>query len=42
LKALGVDRVEPEHRSSEYLRLFVESEIRKWDPPIKASGISMD
>jgi len=42
LNEIGVDRVEPEHRSSEYLRLFVESEIRKWDAPIKASGISMD
>ena len=42
LRELGVELVEPELRSSEYLRTFVESEIKKWAAAIKASGISMD
>jgi tripartite-type tricarboxylate transporter receptor subunit TctC len=41
LKEIGVDLVGPERRSPEYLRTFVESEIRKWAAPIKASGISV-
>jgi tripartite-type tricarboxylate transporter receptor subunit TctC len=40
-KEIGVDLVGPERRSPEYLRTFVESEIRKWAAPIKASGISV-
>jgi tripartite-type tricarboxylate transporter receptor subunit TctC len=32
----------PERRSPEYLERFVESEIKKWAAPIKASGISVD
>jgi len=42
MRELGVDLAEPELRSSEYLRTFVESEIEKWAGPIKASGLSMD
>jgi tripartite-type tricarboxylate transporter receptor subunit TctC len=42
LRELGVELVEPELRSSEYLRTFVESEIKKWAAAIKASGVSMD
>jgi tripartite-type tricarboxylate transporter receptor subunit TctC len=42
MRELGVDLAEPELRSPEYLRTFVESEINKWAAPIKASGISMD
>jgi tripartite-type tricarboxylate transporter receptor subunit TctC len=42
MRELGVDLAEPELRSSEYLRTFVESEIDKWAAPIKASGLSMD
>jgi tripartite-type tricarboxylate transporter receptor subunit TctC len=42
MRELGIDLVEPELRSSEYLRIFVKSEINKWAAPIKASGISMD
>jgi tripartite-type tricarboxylate transporter receptor subunit TctC len=42
LKEIGVDLVGPERRSPEYLRTFVESEIRKWAAPIKASGISVE
>jgi hypothetical protein len=26
----------------QYLQKFVESEIKKWTAPIKASGVSMD
>ena len=42
LREFGVDLVQPEQRSSEYLRTFVESEIKKWSAPIKASGISIE
>jgi hypothetical protein len=42
MRELGIDLVEPELRSSEYLRIFVKTEINKWAAPIKASGISMD
>ena len=42
MRELGVDLAEPELRSSEYLRTFVESKIDKWAAPIKASGLSMD
>jgi tripartite-type tricarboxylate transporter receptor subunit TctC len=34
--------VAPDRRSPEYLRQFVEDEIKKWAAPIKASGLSMD
>lgn len=34
--------VAKERRSPDYLRRFVESEIQKWAPPIKASGASVD
>jgi hypothetical protein len=36
MRELGIDLVQPELRSSEYLRTFVESEINKWAAPIKA------
>jgi len=42
IKEMGGAVVTPEHRSPEYLQQFVESEIKKWAAPIKASGISMD
>jgi tripartite-type tricarboxylate transporter receptor subunit TctC len=42
LKEMAVSLVAPERRSSEYLQKFVESEIKKWAGPIKASGVSMD
>jgi len=42
IKEMGGAVVTPDHRSSEYLQQFVESEIKKWAAPIKASGISMD
>ena len=42
LSEIGADPVGPERRSSDYFQTFVESEIKKWAGPIKASGISMD
>jgi tripartite-type tricarboxylate transporter receptor subunit TctC len=34
--------VAPDRRSPEYLRQFVEDEIKKWAVPIRASGMTMD
>ena len=42
IKEMGGAVVSPKRRSSEYLQKFVESEIKKWAAPIKASGVSMD
>jgi tripartite-type tricarboxylate transporter receptor subunit TctC len=42
IKEMGGAVVSPERRSSEFLQKFVESEIKKWAAPIKASGVSMD
>jgi tripartite-type tricarboxylate transporter receptor subunit TctC len=42
IKEMGGAVVSPERRSSAYLQGFVESEIKKWAAPIKASGVSMD
>jgi tripartite-type tricarboxylate transporter receptor subunit TctC len=42
INQLGGSIVAAERRSPEYLQKFVESEIRKWGGPIKASGVSMD
>jgi tripartite-type tricarboxylate transporter receptor subunit TctC len=39
LKQVGSDLVDPERRSSDYLAQFVASEIRKWEIPIKSSGV---
>ena len=41
LRQTGVLVVPPERRSPEYLGQYVASEIKKWEGPIKASGISM-
>ena len=40
LKAVGGEAVAPERRTPEYLAQFLAAEIRKWEGPIKASGIS--
>jgi tripartite-type tricarboxylate transporter receptor subunit TctC len=40
LKQVGGDVIAPERRSPEYLAQFVADEIRKWEGPIKASGVS--
>jgi tripartite-type tricarboxylate transporter receptor subunit TctC len=42
IQQLGVDLVAAERRSPEYLQKFVESEIAKWAPAIKAAGVSLD
>lgn len=39
LKQVGGDAVAPERRSPEYLAQFLATEIKKWEAPIKASGI---
>jgi tripartite-type tricarboxylate transporter receptor subunit TctC len=40
LTAIGVDLASPERRSPDYLQRFVETEIAKWAPPIKAAGLA--
>jgi tripartite-type tricarboxylate transporter receptor subunit TctC len=42
MQKLGVDLVAVERRSPEYLQKFVEGEIAKWAPAIKAAGISLE
>jgi tripartite-type tricarboxylate transporter receptor subunit TctC len=42
IQKLGVDLVAVERRSPEYLQKFVESEIAKWTPAIKAAGIDLE
>jgi len=39
---VGADLVAPERRSPQYLQEFVNSEIKRWEGPIKASGVTMD
>ena len=39
-KQIGGDVIAPERRSPEYLAQFLAAEIKKWEGPIKASGIS--
>jgi hypothetical protein len=40
LKQVGGDVIAPERRSPEYLAQFLVAEIKKWEGPIKASGVS--
>jgi tripartite-type tricarboxylate transporter receptor subunit TctC len=40
LRQVGGEAVAPERRTPEYLATFLAAEIRKWEAPIKASGIS--
>jgi tripartite-type tricarboxylate transporter receptor subunit TctC len=42
LAVIGAAIVAPERRTPEYLRSFVQSEIKKWSVPIKESGASLD
>jgi tripartite-type tricarboxylate transporter receptor subunit TctC len=42
MKQNGAELAAPERRSSEYLGKLVESEIEKWEGPIKASGVTAD
>jgi tripartite-type tricarboxylate transporter receptor subunit TctC len=39
LREVGVEPVEPQRRSPEYLQKFVESEIVKWAGAIKTAGV---
>jgi tripartite-type tricarboxylate transporter receptor subunit TctC len=41
LRESGVTAVAPDRRSPDYLGAFVASEVKKWEGPIKASGVSM-
>jgi tripartite-type tricarboxylate transporter receptor subunit TctC len=41
LKQIGGDVVAPGRRSPEYLAQFLAAEIKKWEGPIKASGLSL-
>jgi tripartite-type tricarboxylate transporter receptor subunit TctC len=40
MRDIGADIVPPERRSPAFLQNFVESEIKKWAGPIRASGVS--
>jgi len=42
MKKIGADLVAPERRSPRYLQEFVDSEIKRWEGPIRASGVTMD
>src|SRR6516164_3353397 len=42
LENLGGDVVAPERRSPEYLGQFIADELKKWEAPIKASGIQLE
>ena len=42
LEKLGLEVPEPAQRTPEYLTGFLESEIKKWAAPIKASGVSVE
>ena len=41
-EAVRVDFASAQQRTPEYLAKFLESEIRKWAAPIKASGVSVE
>jgi len=42
LEKLGLEVPEPAQRTPEYLAAFLESEIKRWAAPIKASGVSVE
>jgi tripartite-type tricarboxylate transporter receptor subunit TctC len=39
LKSIGGDVIAPEKRSPEYLAQFLAAEIKRWEAPIKTSGV---
>jgi tripartite-type tricarboxylate transporter receptor subunit TctC len=41
LKLLGGDLIAPERKSPEYLAKFLASEVKRWEAPIKASGVQL-
>jgi hypothetical protein len=42
MEELGLTVPPPERRTPEHLARLLRTEIEKWAPPIKASGISAD
>jgi tripartite-type tricarboxylate transporter receptor subunit TctC len=42
LDAIGLIPAAPNRRSPDYLRTYIESEIKKWAEPVKASGLQVD
>jgi tripartite-type tricarboxylate transporter receptor subunit TctC len=42
LKQIGGDVIAPERRTPEYLAQFLAAQIKKWESPIKASGIQLE
>jgi tripartite-type tricarboxylate transporter receptor subunit TctC len=42
LESVGVTIIPKERRGPDYLGKFIPSEIKKWEGPIKASGVVMD
>ena len=42
LQGLGASLVGPDRQSSDYLGKFVADEIKKWEAPIKASGVQVE
>ena len=42
LEQIGGDMIGPERRSPEYLAQFQAAQIKKWEAPIKASGIQLE
>jgi tripartite-type tricarboxylate transporter receptor subunit TctC len=42
LDAMGLIPATPDRRSPEFLRKFVEGEIKRWAAPVKASNVSVD
>ena len=42
LDAIGLIPATPERRSPTYLRGYIESEVKKWAEPVKASGLQVD
>jgi tripartite-type tricarboxylate transporter receptor subunit TctC len=42
LKQIGGDVIVPERRTPEYLAQFLAAQIKKWEAPIKATGIQLE
>jgi tripartite-type tricarboxylate transporter receptor subunit TctC len=42
LKQIGGDVIAPDRRSPEYLAQFLAAEIKRWEGPIKASGVQLE
>jgi tripartite-type tricarboxylate transporter receptor subunit TctC len=42
LEKIGLEVPEPARRTPEYLKQYVASEIKRWEAPVKASGVMFD